>query len=186
MRFFSVAMIALLFVFSAKADPLIYEAKEKGISLSEKDQEVLSIGEISDTSYIVGGVLGTYPIGFGIGHVIQGRWSEQGWIFTAGEAASLGAILAGVSGCIRDSDFDTDHCSGFNSTLIIGGLLGFVGFRVWEIVDVWATPPSQNRKYKELKKFIQGEKTKDVKTSLDLIPLFDPYMGNGLALNLRF
>lgn len=186
MRLFSIATMAFVIALTAQADPLVYEAKEKGIDLTEKDREVLEIGHINDTKYIVGGILGTYPLGFGIGHVVQGRWTEQGWIFTAGEGASLAAILVGVSGCLRDSDFDTDHCSGFNSTLVIGGVLGFIGFRIWEIVDVWATPPSQNRKYEELKKYIQNGKAKDVKTSLDLIPIFDPYLGNGLAFNLRF
>lgn len=166
------------------ADPLIYEAKEKGIDLSEKDQEVLSIGHINDTKYIVGGILGTYPLGFGIGHVVQGRWSEQGWIFTAGEAASISAIFIGVGGC--HGQISSDGCSSANSTLIVAGLFGLVGFRIWEIVDVWAVPPSQNRKYKELKIYIQGETKKDVKTSLDLVPIFDPYLGNGLAFNLRF
>lgn len=168
------------------ADPIIYEAKEKGIDLSEKDQEVLSIGHINDTKYIVGGILGTYPLGFGIGHVVQGRWSEQGWIFTAGEAASLGAALVGIAGCAGRGISGSDDCTDGQSFLIVGGVLGYIGFRIWEIVDVWATPPSQNRKYKELKKYIQGETKKDVKTSLDLVPIFDPYLGNGLAFNLRF
>lgn len=186
MRPYLAIIISILFSLSAVADPLIYEAKEKGIELSEKDREVLEIGHINDTKYIVGGILGTYPLGFGLGHVIQGRWSEQGWIFTAGEGASLAVLLVGAVGCAGRGISGSDDCTDGQALLVGAGLIGYLGFRIWEIVDVWAAPPSQNRKYNELKNYIQGEKTKDVKTSLDLIPLFDPYLGNGLALNLRF
>lgn len=186
MRFFFLVFALFIASLAAHADPLIYEAKSKNIDLTEKDREVLSIGHINDTKYIVGGILGTYPLGFGLGHVVQGRWSEHGWIFTAGEAGTLAAAIVGAAGCIRDSDFESDECSTLNSALVIGGIIGFIGFRIWEIVDVWAVPPSQNRKYKELKDYIKGKDSKDVKTSLDLVPLIDPYLGNGLAFNLRF
>ena len=80
-------LIVLFCFFSLNvgAETLVYEAQKKGINLTEKDQEILEIGEISQTRYIIGGILGTYPIGLGVGHAVQGRWSQMGWIFTAGE-----------------------------------------------------------------------------------------------------
>jgi len=35
-------------------------------------------------------------------------------------------------------------------TLIVIGVFGFMGLRIWEIVDAWAVPLSHNSKYNEL------------------------------------
>ena len=49
-----------------------------------------SVTEISKSKYVTGGVLGTV-FGFGIGHGVQGRWSnDKGWIFTSAELVTLG------------------------------------------------------------------------------------------------
>jgi hypothetical protein len=179
--------ICLLVFYSASAisnSELIYEAQKKQIQLTEKDKKILEIGEISTTRYVVGGVLGTYPIGFGLGHVVQGRWSEDGAIFTWGELASLAVVLGGLAGCERNGEWD---CPGGNQALIVTGFIGFVGFRIWEIVDVWATPISYNEKHESLKKYIENSKSKpDVKSSLDLVPIVNSGMGQGLGFKYTF
>ncbi len=181
----------LLLSFNALADStLVYDAQKKGINLSEKDKSILEIGEISTTRYVIGGVLGTYPVGFGVGHAIQGRWSDTGWIFTAGEAGSAAVFLVGALGCINnelDKGFNgKNDCTGLNEALLVTGIIGFVGFRIWEVVDVWSTPPSHNRKYNELKDYIHKSQAKEIKTSLFLSPLYQPKMGQGLSLTLNF
>lgn len=179
------SLLIVLLSFSAFADStLIYEAEKKGIDLTENDKKVMEVGEISTARYVTGGILGTYPIGFGVGHAIQGRWTQGGWIFTAGEVGAVAMIVAGLSSCI-DNSFD--ECSGGESSLIVMGALGFVGLRIWEIIDVWAVPPGHNKKYRELKNYIEKTPAKpEAKTSLDLVPLMKPGMGNGLALRLNF
>lgn len=117
-------------------------------NMSEEDRTILARGEISDTQYILGGVLGTYPLGFGIGHAIQGRYSDKGWIFTVGELGSLAVLMAGFGDCVSRSWSDSSGCNGGLITL---GAFGFLGFRIWEIVDVWATPLEINRRYRMLK-----------------------------------
>jgi len=182
-----IALILSLFSFSSFAESsLIYEAKKKEIKLTEQDEKILSIGEISTARYVTGGILGTYPLGFGVGHAVQGRWSEDGWKFTAGELGSLTLLVAGLIGCI-DNALSADNCSDVENTLAVTGFIGFIGFRIWEIVDVWAAPPSYNKKYKELKNYIEKtSEKKDVKTSLDLTPLYNPRMGQGLGLRFTF
>lgn len=178
--------ILLAITSSALAEStLIYEAKRKEIELIDKDKEILEIGEISTPRYVTGGILGTYPIGFGVGHAIQGRWDQRGWIFTAGEFGSLAIAVSGLVGCM-DKTFESNKCSDLESTLIVTGLVGFVGFRIWEIVDVWAAPPSHNTRYRELKEYIEKTPEKKVKASLDLVPVISPRLGQGLALNFRF
>ena len=119
--------------------------------LSEEEARILAIGEISTERYIIGGVVGTYPLGLGIGHAIQGRYSDSGYIFTIGELGSLAVLVAGVADCDDDwwdSDEDNDDCDG---GLVLLGAAGFVGFRIWEIIDLWATPPGHNRRVREIK-----------------------------------
>lgn len=189
MRLLLPCILLILSITAFANSELIYEAKKKNIDLTEKDKTTLEIGEISTTRYIIGGVLGTYPIGLGIGHAVQGRWSEQGQIFTWGELGSLGLVVAGAVGCVDESaDGDDDWtCSSLESALVLTGVIGFVGFRIWEIVDVWATPPSQNKKFHSLKKYIDGAKAApQVKSSLDLVPVIAPRMGQGLGLKFTF
>jgi hypothetical protein len=115
---------------------------------SDEDRRVLNIGEIGDTAYIAGGLLSIYP-GFGVGHAVQGRFTDKGWIFTAGELGSLGLILAGAGDCWSSSSSNNQTCNGGGA--IVFGVLGFVGFRVWEVVDAWVAPPQINNHYRSLR-----------------------------------
>lgn len=73
---------------------------------------------------------------------------DKGWIFTVGELASIAVLFSGVGDCWNSAISSYDSC---NSGAIYLGAMGFVGFRIWEIVDVWAAPPEINRRYHELK-----------------------------------
>ncbi len=75
----------------------------------------------------LGGVLGTYPLGLGIGHAIQGRYLSKGYIFTIGELASVAVITAGLSDCTIDLFTDNSTC---NSGLISLGFGALFGFRI--------------------------------------------------------
>lgn len=184
MRILLTFIIAIYSMAAISDSELIYEAQKKNIHLTKKDKKILEIGEISTTRYVIGGVLGTYPLGLGIGHAVQGRWEEDGAKFTWGQLGSLGVILIGAVGCNKDDEWD---CSGGNEGLIVAGVIGYVGFRLWEIVDVWAAPPSYNSKYKKLQKYIEQSKSSDqIKASLDLIPIINPRMGQGVGLKYSF
>lgn len=87
----------------------------------------------STGQYIGGGAVGTF-VGFGIGHAIQGRYQEAGWIFTTAEIASLGLIVYGFGSCEKDANGKTSSRCG---TLSLG-LTGVFISRVFEIIDVWA------------------------------------------------
>ncbi|MGZ3769732.1 MAG: hypothetical protein ACXVCP_07845 [Bdellovibrio sp.] len=153
------------------------ERKSEGVTyahLSESEREVLSRGEVSETQYIVGGIIGTYP-GLGIGHAIQGRYSEKGWIFTTGEIATLVAFASGIGDCWNGNRYGS--C---NSGLALGGLIGYLGFRVWEIVDVWSGPREQNRRYREIRNMLERE-------SMSFQPILVPTKGGGMfGLNINF
>jgi hypothetical protein len=104
--------------------------------------------EISSGSYYAGGAVGTL-IGYGIGHAIQGRYKEMGWIFTVGEGAGLIVLSGGLAWMVNSVPENTkwknsklsDSSKGSIALAAIGTAV-LVGFRIWEIVDVWlgATP----------------------------------------------
>jgi hypothetical protein len=122
------------------------------VQLTADDQQLLQKGEISEGAH-VGGVVTSLLFGFGVGQAVQGRYGETGWIFTLGEAASMAALMYGILHSF-DSCFDSTSSScndDVDGIYIVGGLVGLLGFRVWEIVDAVGGPSKHNRKVRELK-----------------------------------
>lgn len=95
--------------------------------------------KMSRTRYITSGIVGTYA-GFGLGHAIQGRWSEKGYKMTLGQVGGFGLMLIGTIDCSLDAISD-DEC---NANLFWAGAWVMLGFKIWEIWDVWATPVQQD------------------------------------------
>ena len=139
--------------------------------LDREERETIDVGYIETPSYVIGGVLGTW-IGLGLGHGIQGRFSQMGWVFTAGELGSIALAAGGVGQCIA-----SNNCSNGVGAMLLG-YMGFIGFRIWEIIDVWAAPPFHNKRYLRLKKSL-GEDEPDA--SFYVAPL-----GNSVAMGLQF
>ena len=82
--------------------------------------------------YVGGGVVGTF-VGFGLGHLVQGRWLERGWIFSVAEPPLM---VLGAAALFANSAHTGK--SEPNGLAIFGA--AFVGMRIWEAVDVWYTP----------------------------------------------
>lgn len=107
--------------------------REESTSSSESNRFPVPTGK-----YITGGVLAS-TIGFGIGHGVQGRYAEKGFIFTATEVGGLALILAGASTCKEEIDiYGTKSTKCSSNSAIVAGAGILIGFRVWEIVDAWA------------------------------------------------
>ena len=150
------------------------------LNLTEQEYQTLAIGDLSRTRYAIGGVLGTYP-GFGIGHTVQGRWRESGLIFTVGEVGYIIVPFAGLSKCVGDSFYGRGKC---DSQLIDIGAVGYLGFKIWEIVDVWRGGIVHRRKFQELKN--KAERMKPKKESLNSWKFSPAVNTNSLAFNLNY
>jgi len=88
---------------------------------------------VSTGQYITGGLVGSF-LGFGIGHAIQGRYLEKGYIFTLGETV-IPLIMAPVLYNLTTTKAQRDKCvdmCGFGSFITVA-----LGFRVWEIFSLW-------------------------------------------------
>lgn len=128
---------------------------QQAVQLTPDEADLLQQGEISDGAH-VGGALASLVVGFGAGQAVQGRYGETGWIFTLGEAASMIALVAGVvktfDDCLAiDSSTSCSNGHGNGDALLIGGFVGLLVFRVWEVADAFGGPPKHNRKVRDLK-----------------------------------
>ncbi len=134
------------------------------VQMTHAERELLERGEIPLLNYVGGGLLSTY-FGFGIGQAVQGRWSDTGWIFTVGSAASSAVLLVGITRCLDHRTTyhvhtsDNSHGNGVDHRherescgLALGGFLGLVGFHVWGLLDAWIGPAFHNSRVRKLKR----------------------------------
>lgn len=153
--------------------PYAYEPSSSG--LSDEDQSVLARGEIDDRQYIVGGLAASF-LGLGVGHAIQGRWSERGWIFTVGEIAAYGVFAWGYA---KAWECGCDGAAG----VAVAGLLAAGGLRLFEIADAWVEPPAHNQRVRSLRRRYP---VASPGTGLYLSPPQSHERGGVAGLSLRF
>ena len=113
--------------------------------VTPEEYDLLAQGEIPPELTVAGGLVGTF-FGLGLGHAVQGRYGDIGWVFTVGEVGGVTVAMIGLAQCL-DIDSDCDEAP----ALFWGGLLAFVGFRIGELVDVWAGPSRHNDKVRALR-----------------------------------
>ena len=101
---------------------------------------------ISNGRYIGGGVASIF-VGFGVGHAIQGRYKEKGWIFTVADLIAIGGYFTSAVLLVGDAMDAAESGEGINTGAVKtkGGMaLAFlavgIGVRVWEMVDAWMLP----------------------------------------------
>lgn len=119
--------------------------------LTPEEHDLLLRGEIEDGARFGGAAVNLF-VGFGLGQAIQGRWSDTGWIFTLGEAASMTVMFASFIDAVDDCGYE-DNCddTDANVTLVIGSMLAFTVFRVWSVGDAISGPSAHNRRVRDIK-----------------------------------
>ena len=95
---------------------------------------------LNKKAYIVGGFASIF-LGFGIGHIIQGRWwDEGGWVFTLGEAVTGSVILTSL---FKTTPPKSDHemmLRDIHNLVSYTSMALFIALRVWASVDTWVLP----------------------------------------------
>lgn len=120
----------------------------KQLTLSELEKEILKEGELSILRYIAGGLLGTVS-GFGLGHIIHGRWLSKGYLFTIGKLVLNGL----VSGCtVANSLNPSGSKNGSKCNSKSEMEAAFVAIKLWEVFDVWNHEYQRRKKHRNLKK----------------------------------
>jgi len=137
--------------------PPPYAYQPQPVQLTADENELLQQGEISDGQHVGGGVAALF-FGFGIGQAVQGRWTETGWIFTLGEGASVVALFSGFVKVLQSDNCDSSgdpvpvsSCHRDGEGLLWAGLIGYLVFHTWEVVDAFIGPPKHNAKVRALK-----------------------------------
>ncbi len=138
----------------AMARPLAMQSRR----LSPGDQRILDRGPISGGAWALGGVLGTW-MGFGLGHLAQGRYDDGGLLFTFGEIASLSMMVVGL-GNASGTDITCDEfgcrerfvsSTGWQTITVVSAV-AFGVLRIWEIIDVWYAPAMINERYETVRR----------------------------------
>lgn len=90
----------------------------------------------------IGAVVGTLT-GFGIGHALQGRYRASGWKWTLGEVATLGTtfVVSHNECSTRASSEPNAEPTTCSSAWPSVAILGWLGFRVWQAVDLFTNDP---------------------------------------------
>ena len=100
-------------------------------------KESLTFSTLSKGQFIGARIASILP-GFGIGHAIQGRYGESGWIATAG------GVMMAIGGLWLGSSLVPHPSSAENREVSISGAVVVMtvglGIRVWEMIDVWKIP----------------------------------------------
>ncbi len=160
--------------------------------LTSDEREMLETGPISEASWVMGGIVGTW-LGFGLGHAVQGRYADHGLIFTGGE---LLTITVGIA-ALLEGMFDNTVCvpgvgcsaGESNRELWIavgfGSFLGFGILRIVEAVDVWTGPARWNKRHRQLWREFGEAKASGAAPSLSLSILPTPN-GASFGATLRF
>lgn len=158
----------------------MYSSYPPPMMVTAEEHQLLLRGELSTGRYVTGGVMSAV-FGFGIGHTIQGRWRERGWVFTVGGGASLLVTLVGATaaiGCAGDSS--KEQCD-TSIGILVGGYLALMGFRIWEIADAFVAPPIHNARVRSLKRRL------GISAPYALAPYVAPHGDGAIAgLGLRF
>ena len=100
-----------------------------------------------------------------------------------GELGSAMVLVSGLAKCVSDSSSYNRNSGCSDSGAITLGLVGYLVFRIWEVVDVWVTPPDHNRRYRKLKKRL-GEDPDEEALSIMVMPVAQNNFG--LGLQFRF
>jgi hypothetical protein len=159
-------------------------APQADLRLSAEDQELIVDGEIGPVAHIGGGLVATF-VGFGVGHAVQGRWGERGWIFTVGETAGLGLMIYGLgkaaTSCVNE---DGSDCGTSGLGFVAGGAIALTGLHLWETLDAFIAPVGHNRRVRAAK-LRAGMRSGVASITPYLVP---PSRGDGAVggLSLRF
>ena len=146
------------------------------VEMTAEDRETYIRGEIGLAQYITGGVL-AYAVGFGIGHAVQGRWTETGWMYTLGDAAALTGIIAGSFDCNTGRGRRED-CGLFTASLV-----GFFAIRIVQIVDAWVAPPRHNRRVRAIRDRYRLDYAVPYRASFHVSPTTQGGMTGGVSVS---
>ena len=186
-------VLALTYSFHAlsmQEENIVKSLDEKNLTISEDPIKSLSKGQ-----YTWGGVASIIP-GFGLGHALQGRYMERGWIFTVSEPTIfIGFVVSSFIFLLTSQKVWTNipqlkepsSNKGMNTNEKVRGIevhtifgilsislfVAFIGVKIWEAVDAWVLPSDY----------------KVVDSSFKIQPLAYYDRGNtslGLSLQYRF
>jgi len=163
-----------------------YSQPAMNVRLTVDEQWLLERGYISDGETMGGGVVALL-FGWGLGHVVQGRWSQKGYIFTAGEGISGAVMVYAMVGLMGDC---FEGCSEQREdryvTLLAASAIAAGVFRIWEIYDAFAGPGEHNARLTQLRVRLGLPQPLYTRITPYIAPSRDRDGGGVAGISLRF
>jgi hypothetical protein len=117
-------------------------------ALTGEEQALLTAGEIPADRWLEGAVVSNF-IGFGVGQALQRRWTDIGWVFTFGEAATVATVIV-IAEEVPSTQLNV-YSSPVAASIFGAAILSTLGLRIWESVDAWTTPLKRNHRVRALR-----------------------------------
>lgn len=130
-------MMALTFM--VPYSPQTFAEDDTSSVSSEEESYDSSIVTISNAKYWGGGIT-AFVIGFGVGHAVQGRYMEKGWIFTALDLVAIGGYFTSAVMTLGDVVKGDKSSAKKTGGMTIAFGLAAAGVRIWEVVDAFMLP----------------------------------------------
>lgn len=146
----AVIVVVLLVSSVVDAQPSGYAPTPMPVQLTLDEQFLLERGYISDGQQVGGTVVAIF-FGFGVGHAVQGRFMERGYLFAIGDAVMAAVMINGMAKlyyCVYNDCSRAEEDSMIR-WLVIGSIGGGI-VRTWEVVDAAVGPTTHNRKLRDL------------------------------------
>ena len=112
-------------------------AEDDTSSVGSEESYDSSMVTISNAKYLGGVITAAIP-GFGVGHAIQGRYMEKGWIFTALDLLTVGGYFTSAFLTVGDAAEGKSIKKARGMTIAFA--LAMTGVRIWEVVDAFMLP----------------------------------------------
>lgn len=103
--------------------------------------------KVTRDGYVFGGLVGSIA-GFGIGHAVQGRYTDMGWIFTAGEGVGILTWLT-LPWIIQLANNGVNTVASEVTSKV--GMAIFGGFRLWQVADLWVNARPERHVFADIK-----------------------------------
>ena len=103
------------------------------------------VKSLSQNDYTISKVT-SIILGFGIGHAIQGRWLDKGWIFTTGNILTTGGFLFSLFGAGYASMYDDEQTAEIGMVSSIVFFILTISLKTYEAIDVWKAPGYEIKK----------------------------------------
>jgi hypothetical protein len=161
---------------TAAVEPPRPEPRADLAVLTPDEREIFSHHRFYNDGQRIGGTVLAVMPGFGLGHVLQGRWLERGWLFTLSQIAGLVILSYGHDRALDECAVG-ERCTSTGVRFYVAGWVLFAGGWIGGVLDAYITPTRRNNRLLDIRRRAYHSR---------LIPYVAPARGDGAVAGVSF